>query len=69
MDCKSREKNYCSNKRFQIIWFFYNYGLYRFLRIWIRQFWGRKLPICTDGPKLMIEIQQLSNYSKSNCMQ
>ena len=55
MDCKNREKSKWMGKKFKIS---FNYGFYRLLRIWIRQFWGRRLPICTDGPKLMIEIQQ-----------
>ena len=34
----------------------FNYRFYRFLRIWGWEFWGRRLPIGTDGLALLASI-------------
>ena len=35
----------------------FNYGFYGFLRIGLRQFWGRRLPIGTDGLAILFSFR------------
>ena len=44
-------------KKFKIS---FNYGFYRLLRIWIRQFWGRRLPMGTEGTS-RYQVRTISN--------
>ena len=46
------------NSRFKIV---FNYGFYGFLRIGLRQLWGRRLPIGTDGQAIFISFMVMGN--------